>query len=84
MNFWTIFAFIGNLFAIAAADSATILAGGIANTPVAEIGTTGGKPLYLRGQLSTDQTFGGTASEEPISLSEAQSRAAAGSPIALD
>ena len=33
---------------------------GIANTSVAQVGSTGGKPLYLRGQLSTDKTFGGT------------------------
>ena len=84
MSFWTIFAFIGNLFGIAAADSAILAAGGIANTPVAQVGSTGGKPLYLRGQLSTDKTFGGTATEEPISAQEAATRFASVSPIALD
>lgn len=84
MSFWTIFAFIGNLFGIAAADSAVIQAGGIANTPVANIGTTGGKPLYLRGQLSTDKTFGGTATEAPTTAQEAAARFAACRPLTLD
>jgi hypothetical protein len=53
--------FILQLFVTYETDQAIIQAGGVATTPVIQIGSDGGKALYSRAQLSTDKTFGGTA-----------------------
>jgi hypothetical protein len=61
MNWGSILQLLGTLFATEQIDKAVIDAGGVASTPKVTIGTDGGKQLYMRSQISTDATFGGTA-----------------------
>jgi hypothetical protein len=51
--------FILQLFVTYETDQAIIQSGGVATTPVIQVGTDGGKPLYARAQLCTDKTFPG-------------------------
>lgn len=61
MSWGSILNLIFSLFGTYETDKAIIDAGGVASTPIATVGSEGGKPLYARAQLSTDKTFGGTA-----------------------
>jgi len=59
MNFGKIFAFLGSLFVLYETSEAILEAGGVATTPIVQVGTLNGKPLYLRGQLCENNQFPG-------------------------
>jgi|HubBroStandDraft_6_1064221.scaffolds.fasta_scaffold02059_12 hypothetical protein len=59
MNWGSILQLIFSLFGLFETDLAIIEAGGVATSPVMQVGSVGGKPLYARAQLCTDKTFPG-------------------------
>lgn len=59
MNWGSILQLLFTLFGTYETDKAIIDAGGVATTPVMQVGSEGGKPLYARAQLCTDKTFPG-------------------------
>lgn len=52
MNFSAILAFIFSLFGLYETSQAELEAGQNVNTPGAQVGTVGGKPLYFYGVLT--------------------------------
>lgn len=53
MIFSSLLTFLFSLFGIYETDQAALEAGQSVNTPGAQVGTVGGKPLYLYGVLTT-------------------------------
>lgn len=56
MNFSQVLALIATLFITFETDQAVLESGGTASTPSIQVGTIGGKPLYVSANLSTTKT----------------------------
>lgn len=59
MTWQNIFQVLENLFVLYVSDKAILDAGGVATSPPVQVGSEGGKPLYARVQLCTNNQFPG-------------------------